>query len=236
MNEDGDMTTIRGVLVRWTAAGVGVATAGYAVLVAMAWQRYGHALRPTGDDCDPILDRFMPLYDVAERHHIRVAAPPAVTLNAAAAANLQQSAIVRALIKARELVLGAAPGSSAEPQGLLTDMQSIGWRILAEEPGREIVVGAVTQPWIANVTFLGLSPEAFTDFHEPGYVKIAWTLKADPVDGGESIFRTETRVVATDAHARARFRWYWARFSPGIVVIRKLLLPQVRRAAEHRAR
>jgi hypothetical protein len=77
--------------------------------------------------------------------------------------------------------------------------------------------------------------EAFRAFDAPGYVKIAWTLRADPLGESESVFRTETRVVTTDAAARARFRWYWARFSPGIVLIRHLLLRPLKREAERRA-
>jgi hypothetical protein len=176
----------------------------------------------------------MPLYDVAERHRVRVAAPPAITLEAAAAANLWQSALVRAIFKTRETVLGAAAAPEPIPQGLLSYMQSIGWRVLAEDPDREVVMGAVTQPWTAKVTFRGLLPEVFKEFREPGYVRIAWTLRADAVADDETLFQTETRVLATDADARARFRWYWARFSPGIVVIRRLLLQQVKKAAESR--
>ena len=93
-------------------------------------------------------------------------------------------------------------------------------------------MGAVTQPWLADVVFRALSPEMFREFREPGYVKIAWTLRADP--GGEdwTIFRTETRAVATDKTARARFRWYWARFSPGIILIRWMLLRRLKAEAE----
>jgi hypothetical protein len=114
--------------------------------------------------------------------------------------------------------------------------RSIGWGVLAEVPGREIVMGAVTQPWKANVVFRPLLPDDFVAFDEPGFVKIAWTLRADPTDTGASVFRTETRVVATDAAARSRFRWYWARFSPGITLIRWLLLQPLRREAERRTR
>jgi hypothetical protein len=67
-------------------------------------------------------------------------------------------------------------------------------------------------------------------------VKIAWTLRADPVDGEASIFRTETRAIATDAIARARFRRYWAFASPGIALIRHLSLRPLQREAERRAR
>ena len=52
-------------------------------------------------------------------------------------------------------------------------------------------MGAVTQPWQANVVFRPLPPEQFAAFNEPGYVKIAWTLRADSDGAAESIFRTE---------------------------------------------
>jgi hypothetical protein len=70
--------------------------------------------------------------------------------------------------------------------------------MLAEDPGHEIVFGAVTQPWAANPVFLALSPDEFAKFQEPGYVKIAWMLRVDPVDGGKSMASTETRVATTD--------------------------------------
>ena len=130
------------------------------------------------------------------------------------------------------MFLGAKASDRPRPAGLLAETLSIGWAWPAESPGREVVVGAVTQPWLADVVFRALSPEMFREFREPGYVKIAWTLRADP--GGEdwTIFRTETRAVATDKTARARFRWYWARFSPGIILIRWMLLRRLKAEAE----
>jgi hypothetical protein len=97
------------------------------------------------------------------------------------------------------------------------------------------VMGAVTQPWKGDVVFRGIPANEFVGFHESGYVKIAWTLGADPVSPIESVFRTETRVIATDPIARQRFRWYWARFSPGIVLIRRAMLGAVKDEAERRA-
>ena len=51
----------------------------------------------------------------------------------------------------------------------------------------------------------------------------------------ESMFRTETRVTTTDQTARTKFRWYWARFSPGIVLIRRGMLGLLKTDAERRA-
>ncbi len=121
------------------------------------------------------------------------------------------------------------------PRELLPLVQSLGWGVLKEVPGREVVVGAVTKPWEANVVFRALPPDDFAKFHEPGWVKIAWTLRADPVGAEESVFRTETRVVTTDRAARAKFRRYWAFVSAGIVLIRWMMLGPVKAEAERRA-
>ena len=96
-------------------------------------------------------------------------------------------------------------------------------------------MGAVTQPWAANVVFRALEPEEFASFHDPGYAKIAWTLRADPVTATTSIFRTETRVLACGPLARSKFRKYWAFLSPGIILIRLAMLVPLKREAERRA-
>jgi hypothetical protein len=221
---------------RWLAAGVGVAAAAYGAYVGITWYRYGDAAPPSPEEQDPLLDRFMPSYDVAERHHVRIAAPSALTLAAAREVDLQGSPLVRAIIRAREVILGATPDDRPRLRGLLAEVQSLGWGVLAEVPEREIVVGAVTRPWEANVTFRALPPDRFAAFSEPGYVKIAWTLRAESIGTTDSIFRTETRAVATDAIARARFRRYWAFLSPGIILIRWAILGPLKSEAERRAR
>jgi hypothetical protein len=185
-------------------------------------------------ESDDLLDRFMPRYDVVERHHIHVAAPADVTFAASMDMDLEDSAVVRAIFKGREILLGA-DAANVGTHGLVATTKALGWRVLAERPGRELVMGAVTQPWKANVEFRGLPPEEFAEFDRPGFVKIAWTLRADPVGETHSIARTETRAIATDRISRRRFRWYWARFSAGIVLIRDLSIRLVKKEAEKRA-
>jgi hypothetical protein len=221
---------------RWALDGLALLAVGYGTYVAATWLRYGCAAPPrSSDEMDPLLDRFMPEYEVAERHHMRVAAPAEVVMATAADTNLLELTIVRGIFEARALLLGAEPDHAMRPMGLLAQMRALGWGILAEVPGREVVVGAVTQPWLANVVFRAVPPDEFAAFREPEYVKIVWTLRADPVRPSESIFRTETRATTTDATARARFRWYWARFSPGIVLIRRVMLGVLKTEAERRA-
>jgi hypothetical protein len=108
----------------------------------------------------------------------------------------------------------------------------MGWGTLLHEPGRLHVAGAVAQPWLADVRFTSLSADDFAAFAAPDMVKIVWTIEAEPVGPALTRFRTETRAVATDAPTRRKFRRYWRIFGIGIVLIRWLLLPAVRREAE----
>jgi hypothetical protein len=217
---------------RWSAAGAGLAAAGYAAYVGVTWARYGHPMRPTPDEHDALLDRFLPAYDVVDRHHVHVAAPAALTLGTAADADPFDVPAVRAIFKGREMILRAAEDKRPRPRGLLAEVRSLGWVVLAETPGHELVVGAVTKPWEANVTFRSIPAEHFAAFNEPDYVKIVWTLRADAVGDTASIFRTETRAAATDPSARAKFRRYWAFLSPGIILIRRMMLRQLKAEAE----
>jgi hypothetical protein len=221
---------------RWSAASVGIGVAAYAAYAGTTWLRYGHVEASTGVESDSLLDRFMPTYEIVERHRTYVAAPAAVTLAAASEMDLQQLRIVRYIFKGRELILRSKPDEKARPRGIIALTRSLGWAVLAETPGREIVMGAVTQPWESDVVFHPVAPEAFASFNDPGYVKIVWTLRADALGDHASIFRTETRAVATDAVARLRFRRYWSFLSPGIVLIRRATLGPVRAEAERRAR
>lgn len=219
---------------RWLAAGAGLATALYATRAGFTWLGYGHPPSPDTDETDPLLDQFIPAYEVVERHHVRVAAPAAVALAAAREMDLAQSAIIRGIFKGRELILGAKPDKVRSLQTLLAWARELGWAVLAEIPDREIVLGAVTRPWVASPVFRPLPPQEFAGFHEPGYAKIVWTLRADAINVTESVARTETRVATTDRAARRAFRRYWSLVSPGVEVIRWISLQLVKREAERR--
>ena len=221
---------------RLLAGGIGLAAGAYATYVGVTWYRYGRIVPAGPDEEDPLLDRFMQEYEVVERHHIRVGAPASTTLAVASDLNLFDLPLVRGIVKGRELILGATPVDRPGPRRMLAEVQSLGWVVLAEAPGREFVVGAVTRPWEANVTFRSIPPGDFAAFAEPDYVKIAWTLRADPLGANESVFRTETRAIPTDAAARAKFRRYWSFLSPGIALIRLMSLRPVKSEAERRAR
>ena len=204
----------------------------YAASTALTWVRYGRVAEPLLLERDPLLDTFMPRYDVVDRMRMAVNAPAEVTLAAAEQQDLMHAPGVNAIFGLRQLSMGGSAETRRLPAPLIEQVKALGWVELARVPGREVVMGAVTQPWKGDVTFRGVPPQAFASFNEPGYVKIAWTLRADPVGVDRSVFRTETRATTTDLPSRARFRTYWAFVAPGVWLIRRLSRGPMRRAAQ----
>jgi hypothetical protein len=202
------------------AAGAALGAVGYAGLVAYNRASYGRVKLSAITPEDSLIARFIPTPEVVERHQIAIDAPPDVVLAAATDMELLDSPLIRAIFRLRELALGGEPDTRPHPTRLLPQMQSIGWVVLAERTGREIVLGSVTQPWQAAPVFRSIPPADFKDFAEPGYVKIAWTLRAEPQGDRHTLFQTETRVCTTDTESRARFRRYWSYVAPGVELIR----------------
>jgi hypothetical protein len=62
------------------------------------------------------------------------------------------------MFKTREWLLGAHPDGFQRPRGLLRWAKSLGWEVLAEAPDRQIVLGAATRPWDADVVFRTITP------------------------------------------------------------------------------
>ena len=160
-----------------------------------------------------------------------------ITLAAACEMDLWQSVIIRSVFRGREMLLGSHPDNVRRPRTLLAQARELGWAVLGELPGREIVLGAVTRPWVANPIFRPLPAHEFAGFHEPGFARIVWTLRADPISPIESVARTETRVATTDQLCpRGVPARYWSLVSPGIEFIRWISLQLVKKEAERRMR
>jgi hypothetical protein len=183
------------------------------------------------DEMGPVLDRFIPEYDVRERHSIAIRAPARFVFEIARGYDMRSIGLVGAILSARAWVLGSSR-PAAPRRGLVEETRSLGWGVLGEEAGRSYCSGAVCQPWLADVVFRSVPPAEFRGYHEPDAVKIAWTLEALPLGPERTRFSTETRVAATDASARRKFLRYWRFVRPGVLLIRVFLLRGVRGSAE----
>jgi hypothetical protein len=220
------------IAVRCLSAIIGLAAASYASYVGITWLRYGHVAPSVGDEIDSLLDRFMPTYEMRERHQTQVAAPADLTFVAASEMDIQRVPLVRALFKGRALFLGGKVDEAERPRTLLAWMKSLGWTVLADVPGRQVVVGTVMRPWEPDPTPRVVTPEEFAVFCEPEYVKIVSTWAAESVGPNQARFTIATPVAATDATATRLFRRYWSLFSPGSLLIRCMGLRLVRGEVE----
>jgi hypothetical protein len=170
-----------------------------------------------------LLSEALPEYDFRERHSRRVGAPPERVFAAVRELCADDTPFVRLLFRLRGL-----RGDTARP--IFEQMGRFGFEVLAEEPGREVVVAAIGQPWKVRG---GARPRGvdFRTFAEPGYAKMAlnWRLE-------DGVLSTETRVQLTDAHARRAFRRYWLVIRPFSGVIRRAWLRAVTRRAASASR
>jgi len=167
----------------------------------------------------------------SDHHEIVIAAPADLVFFDATRLNLQTLPIVRTIFRVRSWLMRDAVEAPPQPLGIVAETMVLGWGLLAHTPCRTIVMGAAARPWTRNVTFRTISTDQFAAFAEPDYVKIVWTLEAEPIGPERTRFRTETRVEPTDDAARRKFFWYWLAFGIGIRFIRWNMLRDLRRKA-----
>lgn len=187
-----------------------------------------------------LIDEFLPRYDVVERHGIRVDAPASRVYEAIWAADLARSLPVRVLLglrtlpsllvdraKARRLADVLQRSTTVTLQTVLSQ----GFYLLAEEPGREVLLGVVGRFWTPTASLEPTDPERFRSAAAPGRAKGAWNFTVTALGEGSTRLETETRVQCADARTLARFRPYWLVVRPFSGLIRRMMLRTIRAAA-----
>ncbi len=175
------------------------------------------------------LDKLIPAPQLLEIDHVDVAAPPMEVWALLRHGDLARSPLVRALFAVRALP-ERLHGRPAAPFSLrLDDVVSTpsrpGFSILIDEPPHEVAVGAIGQVWKGEIPFVHVaSPQAFAQFEEPGYAKVAWALRVLPRGDRDSRVEVEVRVDATDDDSWRKFRRYFRIIGIGSRFIRHVLL------------
>ncbi len=179
-----------------------------------------------------VLDAFLSEPLVRERFEQTVRAPAYLVMQTAYDYDMQSIWLIRMIIQARKFILRGTPEPKRLSVGLIEETRRLGWGTLVEEPGQLLICGAVCQPWFGDVKFTALPADEFVAFADRDQVKIVWSLETFELAPNVTRFAHEVRAVATDEEARRKFLryWRWARW--GIVAIRLLLLPAIRRRAE----
>jgi hypothetical protein len=182
-----------------------------------------------------LLDDFVPAYQFAEFHAVRIKAPRERVFAAIRDVPANEIMLFRTLTWIRrsgqpmpESILNPPPN---EP--ILSVAMRTGFMKLAEDPGREIVLGtlvAAPPNWRPKEDKKP-TPEDFKALHAPGFALAAMNFRINDAGNGETLATTETRVYATDASTRRKFATYWRLIYPGSALIRVMWL----RAIQHRA-
>jgi hypothetical protein len=183
-----------------------------------------------------ILDDFVPAYQFAESHTIRIAAQRERVFAAIRDVTANEITLFRTLTwirrfgrPGRENILNPPPH---EP--LLAVATRSGFMKLAEEPDHEIVLGtlvAAPPEWRPNKDKQP-TPEDFKALHAPGFALAAINFRITDAAKGETVVTTETRIYATDASVRRKFAAYWRVIFPGSALIRVMWLRAIQRRAE----
>jgi hypothetical protein len=180
-----------------------------------------------------LIDRYLPDFDVHERHHTLVDAPPDETYAAVRRLDLSKSRTVRRLLAARGIPGTVRARRRSRAKTLtIDDLARGGFVILEEEPGTEIVLGVVGRFWAPQPATRRIEPAEFAAYDEPGVAKAAWNFRVEPISDERSVVITETRVRCTDVEGRRKFVLYWAVMGPFSAVIRRRALALIKQDAE----
>lgn len=181
------------------------------------------------------LDQLLPHYDFGECHRRVIDASRDRVYDAVWTATLGEMPLVPLLFDLRSLPSmlagkGSLPRKQDEP--LLAQMIASGFTLLADDPGREVVVGVIGQMWQPGGGIARFhNANEFLAFDQPGFVKVAMNFL---LWGQEETTRlvTETRIFATNRRARRKFALYWLPVRIGSGAIRRIWLRAIARRAE----
>jgi hypothetical protein len=170
------------------------------------------------------LDRLLPEYQFVERHHALVHASRHEVWRALHEVMPSEMALTRILFGLRTLPARLAGARRAAPPGpWLPALIASGFKVMAETPEHELVLGTSGRFWE-----LRARPRPQSD---PGGAVAAMDFRLEDRQG-RILLTTETRVAVEDRAARRRFAVYWAVIRIGSALIRRDLLRAVRRRAE----
>jgi hypothetical protein len=180
-----------------------------------------------------LIDSFAPNPDAVETHSLAIDASREAVYRALWTADLG-SPVIKLLLGLRSLPGFVARGFRSFPRSQKITLQTLldsGFGVLAEEPGKEIVLGVTGRFWrpVGN-----LSPFNRADFDRPvpiGFARALWNFRVTD-DAGRTILLTETRVACGDEASRRKFRAYWLFVRPFSGLIRLLMLRAVKRDCE----
>lgn len=182
-----------------------------------------------------LIDSFAPKPDATEIHKLEIAATRETVYQALWTTDLGGSLMVKGLLALRSLpsfILSPKRRPSARRKITLQTLIDAGFGQLAEESGREIVLGIMGKFWRPTGNTQPFNREDFLGPVPAGFARGVWNFTVQETAANRTILCTETRVTCGDKASRMKFRAYWLFVRPFSGLIRLIMLRAVRRACE----
>lgn len=182
-----------------------------------------------------LIDSFAPRPDATEIHKLEIAATRETVYQALWTTDLGDSLIIKGLLALRSLpafILSRKCRPRASRKITLQTMIDVGFGQLAEEPGREIVLGIMGRFWRPTGNTQPFNREDFLRPVPAGIARAVWNFTVEEAAANRTILSTETRITCGDKASRMKFRAYWLFVRPFSGLIRLVMLRAVRRACE----
>jgi hypothetical protein len=180
-----------------------------------------------------MLDRLIPKPALREIDRAELAVNADRAWRAIRELDLARSLLVRTLFAIRTIpdrLQGKTPPLRLRLDDMISTPDKPGFQILAEDPPREVAVGAIGKVWRLVIPFVHVpDADAFAAFSKEDHLKVAWALRTIPESESASRIEFELRVAATDDAAWRKFVRYFRLIGPGSHLIRRVLLAQLER-------
>lgn len=174
----------------------------------------------------PRVHDFVPQPRLREVDHVDVGASPAEAYQAARHFDLSRSKLIGTLFQMR-LIPARLRGEEIPENAFSLDVigtSGPGFHVLYDDPGRSFCIGAIGRFWESDITYLDIAPDKFAEFAEPGWGKVAWELRFEPLGETSTRIVLELRVTATDDDAWQKQRRYFRLIGPFSRFMRRHML------------
>ena len=179
------------------------------------------------------LDEWVPAWQFEEFHSLRMRATPEQAYRAIREVTADEIFLFRALARIRNPVRRGQGENILNPRAgrpILEEALAGGFRLLADDPPREVVLGTLV---IWDQVSLPTDANSLRELlQRPGNAFAAINFRVRDDGNGWCTVTTETRTYATDDSARHAFARYWRVIYPGSWLLRYTWLRAVKKRAE----
>jgi hypothetical protein len=168
-----------------------------------------------------LIDKYFADFQFNEVHQTEIHAKPMDIYPIIKSIDFSRSKVIKLLFQLRGL-----PNRMCSLEGFI----EVGFTLLEENAGEEIVIGAIFHP--LKFRPIVVSPDKFREFDEKGHVKAGMNFLISRIDENRSLLSTESRVFCTSGKAKLVFTPYWLLIRRFSGLIRIMMLRLIKQEAE----